>query len=1551
MQQNTFLALEQVIDRQPLTVASEISLTNVISLMQEWGNSCRVANDSFDLGNSSCVLVLENSRLRGIFTERDLVKLIATGADTVNVTIGEVMSQNLVTLTPDNTQDIFTVLNILRSHDIRHLPVVDKDNNVLGLITAKNLRQKLQPINMMKWRKVKEIMETEVIYADPSDSVRHLAKLMTANQSSYVAIAESKLDPHTSRTFVHPVGIVTERDIVQFQNLNLDLGQPARNIMSAPLFLIDPEATLWSVKQQMEQHRVRRLLVGSDGEELLGIITQTSLLQVFDPSEMYEVIETLQQQICQLETDKELLLENRQAELEQEVQERTATLKSTKDQLQQQVRQQEAIAKLGQFTLKAKNLESVLVQAVNLVATALDVEYCKVLELLPDGRELLLKAGIGWHDELVGVATVKVDRNSQAGYTLLSSKPIIVDNLLTETRFSGPNLLLDHQVISGMSITISGQDKPFGILGIHTTQHRNFSQDDVTFIQAIANIIAQANERQQAELALEQSEEKFRAIFDQSFQFIGLLEPNGNLIEANQTALDFVGLTSADVRGKPFWETPWWSMTSEIQATIEQAIHRAAQGEFVRLEVEHSGAENRVITVDFSLTPIKDETGKVVMLIPEGRDISELKQTESQLRESQERYSLAVVGSSNGIWDWNVLTNEVFYAPRWQEILGCTDAELPNTFEAWSSRLHPEDRDRALTAVQAHINDRVPFNIEYRLQKKDRQYCWIKARGQAIWNERGQAIRMAGSIAEISDRKRREEILKDIASGMSIDVGGNFLPSLVEYLSKTLQVDCAYVGKLVQPAADSIKTQAVYNYGKIADNFEYGLAGTPCLNIIQQQLCVYAEAVQQLFPDSILLAQMQAESFAGMPIYSSDGKVLGLICIVDSKPFKDISLIEEVLKIFATRVTAELERQKAESTLKQSEQKFRGVFNQTFQFMVLLSPKGILLEANQDSLNFIDSNLADVRGQPFWLNPWWSKAANVQKRLKKAIILAASGELINYEANILGADGKTMTIDFSLKPLRDETGEITFLIAESRDITERKQAERKIIQQAALLDVATDAIMVRGLDDKILYWNRGAENLYGWTKAEALDKFAYELLYRESPSELSKTQQAVIEQGEWQGELRQLTKAGKDIMVQSRWTLVRDDVGNPQSYLVVKTDITEQKQLEAQFLRTQRLESLGTLAGGIAHDLNNILAPILGFAKLLPLKLPNVDDQTKGFFKIMENNANRGTALVKQILTFSRGLEGDRGIVQIRHLIAEIGQIITETFPKTIELDINAPKNLWTVNADVNQLHQVLMNLAVNARDAMPDGGTLTIKAENYTVDADYARLHLDATEGDYLLITVIDTGIGISSEIVDRIFEPFFTTKEIGRGTGLGLSTVIGIIKSHDGFVEVVSERRKYRQTTDSRGTRFKIFLPAYKTIASAIEESETILQGNGELVLVVDDEMAMLEVTKATLETYNYRVLTATNGIEAVAAYAKHQDAIDLVIMDMMMPNMDGKTAILTLRQIDPEIKIIAVSGLIDRQEIVDGVDNNISAYLAKPYTNDDLLIQVKEIVLEVL
>ncbi len=501
---------------------------------------------------------------------------------------------------------------------------------------------------------------------------------------------------------------------------------------------------------------------------------------------------------------------------------------------------------------------------------------------------------------------------------------------------------------------------------------------------------------------------------------------------------------------------------------------------------------------------------------------------------------------------------------------------------------------------------------------------------------------------------------------------------------------------------------------------------------------------------------------------------------------------------------------------------------------------------------------------------------------------------------------------------------------------ERKQTEQKIRQQAALLDVATDAIFVRDLENQILFWNKAAERLYRCQKEEAIGKKTQHLWHENDMSHLQEALQLLMKNGSWEGELYQRTKCGQAITVESRWTLVQEFGDRPQSILVVNTDITEKKQLEAQFLRTQRLESIGTLASGIAHDLNNVLAPILMTAQLLESHVH--DERSRRLLPILITNAKRGANLVKQVLSFTRGIQGERTILQLKHLITEIQQIVKETFPKSIEISTQVPQNLGTISGDATQLHQVLMNLCVNARDAMPNGGKLKISAENFLVDENYVKMNLDAMVGPYIVINVIDTGIGIQPEILERIFEPFFTTKELSQGTGLGLSTVLGIVKSHGGFINVYSEAGK--------GSQFKIYLPAQEPIETIEEVEQELPQGNGELILVVDDEAAIRDITKTSLESHNYQAITACDGIEAIALYAEHREQISLVLTDMLMPSMDGITTIRTLQKINPDVKIIAVSGLSTSDKVDKAYERGIKAFLSKPYTINQLLQAINTI-----
>ncbi|MBD2102765.1 PAS domain S-box protein [Leptolyngbya sp. FACHB-261] len=532
--------------------------------------------------------------------------------------------------------------------------------------------------------------------------------------------------------------------------------------------------------------------------------------------------------------------------------------------------------------------------------------------------------------------------------------------------------------------------------------------------------------------------------------------------------------------------------------------------------------------------------------------------------------------------------------------------------------------------------------------------------------------------------------------------------------------------------------------------------------------------------------------------------------------------------------------------------------------------------------------------------------------------------LLNYRK-----DGESFWSELRISPVFSEAGHCLYFVGIQTDITERKRAEQKIREQAALLDITTDAITVCDLEQHLLFWSKGAERLYGWQIEEVLGQPVDQLLHEEKTL-LTQIQRTLLETGEWQGELHQVTKTGREIIVSSRWTLVRDSDGKPKSALVVSTDITEKKQLEAQFLRAQRMESLGTLAGGIAHDLNNILTPILLSVQLLKRSVTN--ERAQQLLTTLENNGKRGANLVKQVLSFARGADGERTFLQIKHLISEIETVARETFPRSITIKSQLAPDLWMLSGDATQLHQVLMNLCVNARDAMPNGGTLSMTAANLLLTRQDLRRHLGAQVGPYVVLTVSDTGTGMRPEVVDRIFEPFFTTKEVGKGTGLGLSTVMGIIRSHGGFVEVDSKV--------GRGTQFQVYLPAIEqAVAQPVEEVE-LPPGNGELILVVDDEAPVREITQAFLELYNYRVLLAQDGIEAVALYVQHQAEIGAVLLDMMMPVMDGTTTARTLQKLNPKVKILATSGLAANEKVTEASAMGIAAFLAKPYSTQELL-----------
>jgi PAS domain S-box-containing protein len=679
---------------------------------------------------------------------------------------------------------------------------------------------------------------------------------------------------------------------------------------------------------------------------------------------------------------------------------------------------------------------------------------------------------------------------------------------------------------------------------------------------------------------------------------------------------------------------------------------------------------------------------------------------------------------------------------------------------------------------------------------------------------------------------------------------------------------------------------------------------------------------------------------------------------------KNVSLIEEkLIKLDGSVIDAEAiampftyqgkpgvqviirditERKRAEEELRKSEECFRQISESAGEWIWEVDADGLYIYSNPVIEKILGYKPQEIVGKKHFYDLF---APDVREELKNTAFenFAMKESFRGFVNPNIHKNGNIVTLDTSGLPILDERGNLLGYRGTDTDITEHRRAEEALKQSEekyhTLIDNIQDGVFMIQ-DAKIQFVNEAFAQMSGYTVEEVIGKDYRELV---APEDL-----------EMVAERYQRRQAGEDVPREYEFQMLHKDGrtrilinmnvglityrGRVASMGTVK-DITEKKKLESQLLLSQRMESVGTLASGIAHDINNVLTPIMLSQELLQERL--TDEESKRLLNTIERSTQRGANLMKQVQSFAKGVEGERDALQVANLISEIREIAEETFPRSIEIRTDIPKDLWTISADATQLNQVIMNLCVNARDAMQDGGILSISAENLLIDEDYARINIEAKIGPYIVITISDTGKGIPPEVMNRIFEPFFSTKEHGKGTGLGLSISHGIVKSHGGFKTVYSEVGK--------GTAFKVYLPAIITIETlkAQEHQHELPAGHGESILVVDDEDQILEVTQKTLEKHGYKVTTANDGKEAISSYLQHRGEIKLVLMDMMMPVMDGTSCIRELRKVNPEVKIIAVSGLTEKDKLAKVDDAHVQAFLTKPYAAEKLLNAIYDII----
>ena len=972
-----------------------------------------------------------------------------------------------------------------------------------------------------------------------------------------------------------------------------------------------------------------------------------------------------------------------------------------------------------------------------------------------------------------------------------------------------------------------------------------------------------------------------------------LVEPGPRIVFVNQAFERLTGYSAAETLGRSPRFLQGEKTDRRILAEIRQAL---VQRQPIRRQIVNYKKDGTPCWMDTDIAPIFDASGKCTHFAAIKRDITEEKITAEQLLWKTAFFEAQVNSALDGILVVDGEGKTIFQNQQLNDLWN-----IPGAFAEGIK--YPQKLDRVSSKV-----------------KHSRQFL-------------EKVVQIYGQPDAIS----RDEI--ELINGTCLD----------RYSAPVRGKDGKNYGRIwsfrditERKKAEEVRRTSDARFRRLVDSNAQGVifwnTNGQITGANDAFLSMVGYTRQELEAGDINWAAMTPPEFTNLNLKNLAAIAATGVCVPHEKEYfrRDGSRVP----VFLSSAAFEDNREEGVSFVldmterKRSESRFRRLVDSNAQSVFFYERNGRIKGANDAFLKLIGYSREDLEaGLVNWMNMTPPEYADRERDILET--LDRTGVCGPYEKEYIRKDGTRVPILIGTAAFTDNPDEgVVFVL----DLTERKRVDKQVVEQAALLDEAQDAIIVRDLEGKVIFWNKGAERLYGWKRQEVLDLNVTKLLYR-NPKRFAEINALTINQGKWSGDLHHLTKDEQEITVESRWTLIRDDEGQPKSVLAINTDVTEKKKIEAQFLRAQRMESIGTLAGGIAHDLNNILSPILMSIYLLKKtsKNPNV---TK-ILETIELSAQRGADIVRQVLSFAGGLDGERIEIQPNHLLKDIITIIKDTFPKDIRLSLSKPNNTWTILGDPTQVHQILLNLCVNARDAMLHGGRLTIAVENCRLDEHYAAMSIQAKVGDFVKISVTDTGTGIPPDILDKIFEPFFTTKEVGHGTGLGLSTLLAIVKRHEGFVNVYSEPGK--------GTMFKVYLPA-TNISSKVRKKSSgktnLSRGKGETILVVDDEASIRTITSQALQAFGYRVLTATDGAEAVAIYLKHRKKIAIVLTDMSMPIMDGASVIRALTKLNPAIKIIAVSGLQDNRSAAKASRANIKHFLTKPHTAEILLKTIRTV-----
>ena len=637
---------------------------------------------------------------------------------------------------------------------------------------------------------------------------------------------------------------------------------------------------------------------------------------------------------------------------------------------------------------------------------------------------------------------------------------------------------------------------------------------------------------------------------------------------------------------------------------------------------------------------------------------------------------------------------------------------------------------------------------------------------------------------------------------------------------------------------------------------------------------------------------------------------------------------------FMSVLTDITERKRAEEALQESEARFRTLIEKA-PVAIGIGRDGLNIYANQKYLDMFGfESASELAGRPIaghWAPEYQALINERAQQRSRGIEVPES-----YEAVGQRRDGSQLPVQINttIVNLPDGPATLAFLI----DIAEQKRAQEALVRLRQAVEASGEVVFITDPESIFTFVNPEFTRLYGYTEAEVVGKVTPRILSSDTQpaKKYAEFQKTLVAKRVARGQVVMKAKDGRLLTIHSSVSPILDEAGNITGFLAIQRDITERKRLEEQFLQAQKMEAVGRLAAGVAHDFNNLLTIINGHSGLMLRRLSSENPAWDSFAEI-KDAGERAAGLTRQLLAFSRQEVRTSSVLNLNTLVTDSIKMLRRLIGEDIELVFDPVPGLGMVCADAGQIEQILMNLAVNSRDAMPKGGRLTIETSNFEADEASGAAHYSVQPGAYVMLTVSDTGCGMDAETQSRIFEPFFTTKGQGKGTGLGLATVYGIIKQNGGYIWVSSEVGK--------GTTFRIFLPVVESVPEAAEVRGA-RTGGSETVLLVEDEVKLRSLVRRVLETEGYLVLEALDCMEALLIASRHKGHIHMLLTDVVMPVMSGRELAERLAKRRPEMKILYMSGYTDDRIFRHGVLESGVAFLQKPFAPESLAHKVREV-----